>query len=180
MSAETVAQRYAQAIFDLGSESGQLPALVQDFRNLAEAYRASPELGRLMASPLVTEEARMATMNEIAARVGISPLARNALGVLTRRRRLFALSTIAMELDRLADEKAGITRVTVVSAERLPDSYRDRLIEQLAAMTGKKVVLDQKLDPNLLAGVVVRIGGQVIDGSARARLAELKSQLLSI
>lgn len=180
MSAETVAQRYAQAIFDLGSESDQLPALQQDFRNLAEAYRASPELDRLMASPLVSEEARFATMSEIATRVGISPLARNALGILTRRRRLFALSAIATELDRLADEKSGITRITVISAERLPDSYRQRLIEQLGTMTGKKVVLDQKLDPNLLAGVVVRIGDLVIDGSARTRLAELKSQLLSL
>jgi F-type H+-transporting ATPase subunit delta len=180
VSTEAVAQRYAQAIFDLGNESGELPVLVQDIRNMAEAYRASPELGQLMASPLVSEEARLATMTEIADRVGISPLARNALGVLTRRRRLFALSAIATELDRLADEKAGITRITVISAERLPDSYRERLLEQLGTMTGKKVVLDQKLDPNLLAGVVVRIGDRIIDGSARARLAELRSQLLSI
>ena len=56
----------------------------------------------------------------------------------------------------------------------------DTVFEQLGTMTGKKVVLDQKLDPDLLAGVVVRIGDQVIDGSARSRLAELKSQLLSL
>ena len=78
MSAESVAQRYARAIFELGNEGGQLSTLVQDFRNLAEAYRVSPELDRLMASPLVTEEARVATMGEIAALVGVSPLAQNA------------------------------------------------------------------------------------------------------
>lgn len=179
MSAETVAQRYARAIFDLGVENGNLPALVDDFRRLAEVCKHAPELDRVMSSPLVLEEARVATMNELADRVGVSPLAKNALGVITRRRRVFALPAIATDLDRLSDEKSGVARVTVVSAERLPDSYRDRLVEELSSMTGKKVVLEQKLDPELLAGVVVRIGDRVIDGSARTRLAELRQQLLA-
>jgi F-type H+-transporting ATPase subunit delta len=178
VSAERVAQRYARAIFDLGVDGDNLPALVDDFRRLAELYAQSPELDRLMGSPLVGEEARVATMDELADKVGISPLAKNALGVLTRRRRVFALPAIATELDRLADEKSGVARVIVISAERLPDSYRERLVEELASMTGKKVVLEQKLDPDLLAGVVVRIGDRVIDGSARTRLSELRSQLL--
>ena len=178
MSAETVAQRYARAIFDLGVEGGNLPALVDDFRRLAELYQQSPELDKVMGSPLVPEEVRVATMNELADKVGVSPVAKNALGVISRRRRVFALPAIAADLDRLSDEKSGIARVTVISAERLPDSYRERLVEELSSMTGKKVLLEQKLDPELLAGVVVRIGDRVIDGSARTRLSELRQQLL--
>jgi F-type H+-transporting ATPase subunit delta len=177
-SNETVAQRYARAIFELGVESGNLQTVVEDFRRLAEVYAQSPELGHLMTSPLVGEEARIATMNDLADRVGVSALGKNALGILARRRRISALPAVSADLDRLTDEKAGVARVTVISAERLPDSYRERLVEELAAMTGKKVVLDQKLDPELLAGVVVRIGDRVIDGSARTRLAELRTQLL--
>src|SRR5262249_1790302 len=142
-------------------------------------YAQSSDLARAMGSPLVPEEARVATMNDLADRVGISPLSKNALGVISRRRRVFALPAIAAELDRLSDEKSGVARVTVISAERLPDSYRDRLVQELSSMTGKKVVLEQRLDPELLAGVVVRIGDRVIDGSARTRLAELRQQLLA-
>jgi F-type H+-transporting ATPase subunit delta len=127
----------------------------------------------------VAEEARVATIQEIADRLGVSSLAKNAAGVLARRRRLSALPAIIAELGRLSDEKAGLARVTVISAERLSDSYRERLTQELAMMTGKKVVLEQKLDPDLLAGVVVRVGDQVIDGSARTRLTELRTQLLS-
>jgi F-type H+-transporting ATPase subunit delta len=180
VSTETVAQRYARAIFELAGEADNVSGLVDEFRRLAEAYRRSPDLDKLMASPLVPEEARVATMNEIADRVGVSALTKNAIGVLTQRRRLFALPAIVADLERLADERAGLTRVTVISAERLPDAYRDRLAEQLASMTGKRVMLEQKLDPELLAGVIVRIGDQVIDGSARTRLAELRAQLLSV
>ncbi len=92
---------------------------------------------------------------------------------------MFALPAIAAELDRLSDEKAGIARATVISAERLSEAYEQRLTQELSSMTGKKVVLDVKQDPELLAGIIVRIGDQVIDGSAKARLAEVASQLLS-
>jgi F-type H+-transporting ATPase subunit delta len=178
VSTETLAERYARAIFDLGVESGNPSALVEEFRRLAEVYGQSKELEQVMGSPVVPEQARLATMIELADRVGVSPLTKSALGVMTHRRRMFALPAIAAELNRLSDETSGIVRITVVSAERLPDSYRERLIEELASMTGKKVVLDQKLDPELLAGVVVRIGDRVIDGSARTRLSELRLQLL--
>jgi F-type H+-transporting ATPase subunit delta len=179
MSAETVAQRYARAIFDLGVETSTLSAFVADVHTLAGAYEESTELRRLMSNPLVPENDRVATIQEIADRLGLSPLAKNAAGLLARRRRMFALPAIAAELDRLADEKAGIARATVISAERLSEAYEQRLTQELSAMTGKKIVLDLKQDPELLAGLVVRIGDQVIDGSAKARLAELASQLLS-
>jgi F-type H+-transporting ATPase subunit delta len=179
MSAETIGQRYARAIFDLGIETSTLPALVEDIHNLAQVYEESIELQKVMSNPLVAEEQRLATIGEIGDRLGLSPLGRNVAGLLAHRKRLFALRAIASELDRLSDEKAGIARATVISAERLTEAYEQRLIQELSAMTGKKIVLDRKQDPDLLAGLVVRIGDQLIDGSAKARLTELASQLLS-
>ena len=179
MSAETIAHRYARAIFDLGVETSTLTTLVQDVQKLAETYETSEELRRIMMNPLVAESAREATINEIADRLGLSPLGRNTAGLLAQRKRLFALKSIAEELDRLSDEKAGVARATVISAERLSEAYEQRLVQELSAMTGKKIVLEQKQDPELLAGLIVRIGDRLIDGSAKARLAELSSQLLS-
>jgi len=179
VSAETVAHRYARAIFELGVETSTLQEFVADTHKLAEVYVESIELQRLMNNPLVPESDRLATVQEIADRLGISPLAKNAAGLLARRRRMFALPAIAAELDRLSDEKAGIARATVLPAERLSEAYEQRLTQELSSMTGKKVVLDVKQDPELLAGIIVRIGDQVIDGSAKARLAEVASQLLS-
>ena len=178
-SAETVADRYARAIFELGIETSTLSTLVDDMHKLAQVYAESAELQKTMGNPLIPEEERLATVAEIADRLGLSPLAKNAAGLLARRKRMFALSAIATELDRLSDEKAGIPRATVISAERLSEAYQQRLTQELSALTGKKVVLESKQDPELLAGLVVRIGDQVIDGSAKARIAELASQLLS-
>jgi F-type H+-transporting ATPase subunit delta len=179
VSVETIAERYGRAIFDLGIETSTLPTLVEDVHKLAEVYLGSTELQKIMNNPLIPEMERLGAMNEIADRLRLSPLGKNAAGLLVRRKRAFALPAIAAELDRLSDEKAGIARALVISAERLPDAYEQRLAQELAAMTGKKVVLERKQDPDLLAGLVVRIGDQVIDGSAKAKLAELASQLLS-
>ena len=179
MSTETVAERYARAIFDLGVETSSLSTLVADVKKLADAYESSVELQRTMMNPLISESDRAATMNEIADRLGLSALGRNTAGLLAQRKRLFAVKAIAEVLDRLADEKAGVARATVISAERLSDAYEQRLVQELSAMTGKKIVLEKKQDPDLLAGVIVRIGDQLIDGSAKAKLAELASQLLN-
>ena len=179
MSAETVARRYAQAIFDLGVETSTLSTLVEDIHKLAEVYEAAPELRKLLNNPLIPDGERLSTLHEIADRLGLSPLTKNAAGLLARRKRFFALPAIAVELDRLSDEKAGIARATVTSAEPLSEAYEQRLVQELSALTGKKIVLQRKQDPELLAGLVVRIGDQVIDGSAKATLAELASQLLS-
>ena len=179
MSAETVAVRYARAIFDLGNETGSLPTLVADTHKLADVYAESPELQKTMSNPLIPEPERLGTVADICERLGLSPLSKNAAGLLARRKRMFALPAIATELDRLSDEKAGIARATVISAERLSETYQQRLTQELSSMTGKKIVLETRQDPELLAGLIVRIGDQVIDGSARARIAELASQLLS-
>jgi F-type H+-transporting ATPase subunit delta len=179
VSPETVAERYARAIFDLGVETSTVSTLVDEIHKLAEAYQESTELRKVMGNPLIPEDERLATIAEIVDRLGLSPTTKNAAGLLAQRKRMFALPAIAAELDRLSDEKAGIARATVISAERLSEAYEQRLTQELSAMTGKKIVLDRKQDPELLAGVIVRIGDQVIDGSAKARLAELASQLLT-
>jgi F-type H+-transporting ATPase subunit delta len=179
VSGETVARRYAQAIFDLGVETSTLPTLVDDIHKLAEVYETSPDLRKILNNPLIPDDERLATLNEIADRLGLSPLTKNAAGLLARRKRFFALPAIATDLDRLSDEQSGIARATVTSAERLSEAYEQRLVQELSALTGKRIVLERKQDPDLLAGLVVRIGDQIIDGSAKATLAELASQLLS-
>jgi F-type H+-transporting ATPase subunit delta len=178
MSGESVAERYAQAIFELGLETGGVTALIEDFHRLADVYEESEELRKIVNNPLVPDADRRATIDEICDRVGVTDLAKNAMGLLTRRRRLSALSAIAKELDRLSDQRAGIVRASVVSAEPLSEAFAEKLTDELKAMTGRRIVLDQRHDPELLAGLIVRIGDQVIDGSARTRLAELSAHLM--
>ena len=179
MSFDTIAHRYSQAIFELGVETSALESLTDEIRRFAEAFSGSAEMRVLAQSPLIPEAERLAAIDEVAGRLGLSRMARNVLGVLAERRRLSALPAIVRNLTKLADERAGIVRATVVSAEPLSDAQCQRLQRELEQLTGKRVLLDRRQDPELLAGIVVRVGDRVIDSSARARLNSLRSQLSS-
>jgi F-type H+-transporting ATPase subunit delta len=89
------------------------------------------------------------------------------------------LPALSRALRKLSDEHANLVRAQVTSAKALPDDYVRRLQGELEKMTGHKVLLERKVDPTLIAGVVTRVGDLVIDGSLRARLVDLKAQLLS-
>ena len=82
-------------------------------------------------------------------------------------------------LTRLADEKAGVLRATVTSARPLSEDYYRSLAAELEKRTSRKILLERREDPTLLAGIVTRIGDHTIDGSVRGRLAALERQLLA-
>jgi F-type H+-transporting ATPase subunit delta len=178
MIGANVARRYAKALFELGVDAGTLASLVAEVRSIADAYEGSSELRSALDNPLVAHAAKRAVLAEIADRAQASTIVKNAVLLLGDRRRMHALPAIAQLLHEMADLREGVLRAEVTTATRLPDAYYARLQQQLEKMTGKRVVIDRKEDPSLVAGVVTRIGDTVIDGSLRTRLHEMTHALL--
>lgn len=173
-----VARRYARALIELGEEQKNLDAIVKDFANLAETIEASPELRAVLDNPQVSRTARKAVLTEVGQKLGVSPVVRNTIGLLTDNGRLRAVASIATELREEADRRAGVVRARVTSAAPLSDVYVSKLTAALEARFKKKVVVVREVDASLLSGVVTRVGDTIIDGSLRARLNELKSALV--
>jgi F-type H+-transporting ATPase subunit delta len=98
--------------------------------------------------------------------------------LLASRKKLRVVSEIARRLDRFTDEQAGVVRATVTSAGPMPDSFYQKLVLELEAATARKIVLERREDPTLIAGFVTRIGDNTIDGSVRGRLTEIERQLV--
>lgn len=178
MISSEVSRRYARAFFELGSENGSLDTIVSDFTKLAEVYSENAELRAALTDPMVALDAKRGILSAIAQRLGATPVSTRGLLLLGDRRRLAALPQIATTLRELADKKRGVSRAEILSAKPLSESHQTALKAQLDRLTGKQIVLDITIDPSLIAGVVVRIGDTVLDGSIRARLAEAKQNLL--
>lgn len=172
------AQRYARAIFELGAETGQLETMTRQIGEFAETYRGSADLAAVLDNPLVPDEQREAILRDLGQRLGLGELVLNALRLLASRHRLAALPEIARRLGSLSDEKAGIVRATVTSASALPDEYYRLLTQELENALARKVVIDKRHDPSLIAGVITQIGDNTIDGSVRGRLVELERRML--
>jgi F-type H+-transporting ATPase subunit delta len=178
-SAATVADRYARAIFELGVEDGSLQPLTEQLQGFAATYAAELELRSVLENPVVPADKRDAVLRQVATSLSLGSIALNAVRYLASRRRLSILPEVAKRLATLSDEKAGVARAEVTSAAPLPESFYTRLAEELGTLVGRKVVLERRQDPSLIAGVVTRIGDNTIDGSLKGRLEELERRLLA-
>lgn len=178
MIGSVVARRYAKALIELGIETGSLEGLVREIGAVADVVEGSAELRDVRDNPQVPIAARKAILDEIAQRVGAGQLTRNTVQLLADRGRLRVLPAIATALREEADRRAGVVRARVTSAAPLSDVYVQKLAQALEARFQKKVVVERDVDPKLLAGVVTRVGDTIIDGSLRARLNELRGDLL--
>jgi F-type H+-transporting ATPase subunit delta len=130
--------------------------------------------------PISSEKERQQLVDELASRLGLSTLSKNAVQLLAQRRRLAVLPEIAAKLSRLTDEHNKVVRVLVTSAEPLSEAYSQELVRLLEQSTGKRIVMEKKLDPSLIAGVVTTIGDNSIDGSLSGRLRQMEQQLFDL
>jgi F-type H+-transporting ATPase subunit delta len=179
VSTGAAAERYARAIFELGSESGQLDRLTQEIAEFASSFQEQAGLRRILENPVLEETVRERVLRQVARHSQYSPLATNSLLVLLRRRRLGELPAIARRLRSLADEKNGVSRAKIVSAGSLPESYFNQLKQRLESALGKRVIVEHEEDPSLIGGVLVRVGDNTFDGSIKGRLEELERRLLA-
>ncbi len=179
MSTGAAAERYARAIFELGSESGQLDRLSQEIAEFAASFQELPMLRRALENPVLEEQLRERVLRQLARHSQFSPLATNALLVLLKRRRLGELPAIARRLRSLADEKNGVVRAKITSAGSLSETYFSQLKQRLERVLGKRILVEHEEDPELIGGIVVRVGDNTFDGSIKGRLEELERRLLA-
>jgi F-type H+-transporting ATPase subunit delta len=178
MSHAAIAERYARAVFELADEAGQVAPTTEAIEAFAATYASSTALQGVMTHG-ADDASRDAILKDIGERLAMPPLALNAVRLLAARRRLPALAEIARMLTRFADEKTGVIRATVTSARPLPEDYYQSLAREIEQRTRRKVLIERREDPTLLAGVVTRIGDHTMDGSVSGRLAALEHQLLA-
>lgn len=178
MSTEAIARRYARAVFELGKEQKNLPVISRDLADFSTSFETSDDLRTVLGNPLVSEAQREAVLMEIGQKMSMSPTSMSTLRLLAQRRRLSALPEMVRQLEKLVDEDAGVLRAEVTSATPLTESFLAKLRAEIESATGKKVVVSHKQDPSLIAGIVTRIGDQVIDGSVKARLESFRDSLL--
>lgn len=169
------AKRHAQAIFEIALERDELDRWRSDLKIIADTLR-EPQLVALLQSPKVSFKKKASLLKQFLA--GTSPLAMNLVYLLVVRNRLKMVDDIVAEYERRVDAHYGVEHAEVFTAIPLDSEDRERLKEHLMSISGKKVVLTSRVEPNLLGGLVARIGDKLIDGSVRTKLEALRQSLL--
>jgi F-type H+-transporting ATPase subunit delta len=179
----SIARRYARALFEVGLKDGSYLKLGQQLVELADVYQSSPELRQALENPVFKPAEKRAILERVLERVmgggeASRPLPRLALMLLDRRR-IGLLPLIARAYQTLADERAGQVRGKVTSAAALSAADLDRVRRALEQRTRRKVILETAVDPDLIGGLVARVGDLVLDGSVRTQLDEMRRLLIN-
>jgi F-type H+-transporting ATPase subunit delta len=172
-----LAKRYARAVLALAREDGTSEATGEEIARAAATFD-EPRLRRVVLSPVIDAGARQRTARGVAEALGVSPAVRNLIGLLAERDRLAILPDLVRWYDTLLDDELDRARVTIRSAAALSVVERNELVELARRLTGRpKVLAAPELDPELLGGVVLDIGGTVYDGSLKTQLARLTKEM---
>ncbi len=173
----SLARRYAKALFEIGNATRELEKIGADVKALAAALKESAELTSVLSSPAIRRSERRKVVDAVVARIGILPITKNFVELLLDHERFVALPAIARELDAMIEAKAGRVRAEVTSAKPLDPSQLSQITAALEKLSGKKVTVSKREDPELLGGVVAKVGDTVYDYSLRNQLAQLRDQL---
>ena len=174
------ASRYARAFAD-AVEGAKLDAAAvgRELDDFAFALNESPELRQLLDNPVFPATQKVALLDKLNERIGLSQLVRNFLAVLISHDRIGAFDEVVAEYRREMDRRRGIFEVDIVSARQLGDDERKELEAQVGELAGGEVKAQYRVDKALLGGVIVTIGSTVYDGSVKGRLDQLKEELIA-
>lgn len=175
-----VAERYARSAFALARETNTIEATERSLSDFETLLRDSPDLMRLVKSPVFSAEDQERAVAAVLAKAGIGGLAANFLRVVAKNRRLFAAPDMIRAFRRAAAEARGETAAEVTSAHALSPDQESELKATLRAIAGKDVTVAVTVDPALLGGMIVRLGSRQIDTSLKTKLDSMKLKLKEV
>lgn len=174
-----IAERYAKGLINSIPDDDQLEAAIEALRRLRDIYESSHDFRSVLANPAIDKEKRTKVLADVLDVEEFPKVVRRLADVLLRRGRISILPDVAEVFSMLADKRLNRVQATVTTAVELKNEQEARLSRALERYSGKKVRLRRQVDPDVLGGVVARIGSTVVDGSVRTRLERLRNALLS-
>jgi ATP synthase F1 delta subunit len=172
---EEIARVYARSLFEVAREKGNLDAVAEQLGQIDDAFTESRDLRVFFFSPYFgTKEKREALGKVI---TDAEPIVVNLLDVLVENHRLPVLSRLRRSFDALWREERKLLPVQITSAVSLDAAAAQRIGDEIGRRTGRTIELTTAVDPDLVGGLTLRVGNQILDASIRNRLESLRRQV---
>src|SRR3954467_12647410 len=172
---EEIAQVYARSLFEVAKERDELDEVRAQLGQFADALQENRELATFFFSPYFSTEEKKDGLHRVVE--GALETVSNFLELLVENHRMPVIFRIRREFDRMWEEENRLLPVEITSAVTLDESVAARIGEEIGRQTGRRVQLTSTVDPDVLGGIVVRVGNSILDASIRTRLERLRKQV---
>jgi F-type H+-transporting ATPase subunit delta len=169
---EELAQVYARSLFEVAREQDSLDELREQLAQFADAVNENHELAVFFFSPYFSTKEKQEALGRILD--GASPILMNFLKLLIENHRMPVIFRIRQDYERLWEEENRMLPVEITSAIELDNATTDSVGKSIGERTGRKVTLAARVDPDILGGIIIRVGNSILDASIRNRLEQLR------
>ena len=174
-----VLEPYAQALMSLGQSDNLTERFGEDVAGILSSWNESPDLQAFLSSPLTKSDAKKAVLDQVFG-AQIHPFTKSFLRLLVDKRRILFLDGICKQYQSLLRKLNQAVLAEVISTVELNDDQKNTIREQVKSMTSaRQVDLETRLDSELIGGVIIKVGSQVIDASLRGQLRRISLRLSS-
>lgn len=179
MANETIARRYASALADVVLSSGDTETVKNELSMFSQLFLGNADLQNVFGNPAIQTANKEKVLNGLLEKAKPSKTTSNFLRVLLQNGRLTDVGEVNERFDAVLQERRNIVSAEIVSARELPADEKREFELSLEKLTGKEININFAVDPELIGGVVTRIGSTVYDGSVRTKLENLREQLVN-
>jgi F-type H+-transporting ATPase subunit delta len=172
---EEIAQVYARSLFEVAKERGELDEVRDELGQFVDAMRENRELEVFFFSPYFSTEEKKDGLRRVVS--GATDTTRNFLELLVENHRMPVIFRVRRVFDRLWEEEHKLLPVEITSAIALDEAVTARIGDEIGRQTGRKVELKRTVDPDVIGGIVLRVGNSILDASIRTRLENLRKQV---
>ena len=178
MSVETVARRYANALADVVTKTGETDSARTELKTWEQMISANTDLQTAFGNPAISQVNKEKVLENLIEKTQPTKTTANFLRILLRNNRLTEIGEINQKFASVLEERSGAVSAQITSARSLSEAEKAEMQMNLSKLTGKTVSLNFETDETLIGGVITRIGSTVYDGSVKTQLAELKHQMI--
>jgi len=178
--ASGLAVRYATALYALAEDNKVIDQVADDLNALQSMLADSEDLRRFIASPVVNRDDHLQGILALADKAEVCDQTRKFLGLVAQKRRLFALPGMIKAFQRQLAKRRGETAAEVIAARPLSERQMADVAARLRQVVGNDVTVNASVDPDLLGGMVIRVGSRMVDASLRSKLQRLSLSMKGV
>lgn len=173
---------YGEAFFELCEEQNEsgLKDTLGELESLNKVFADAPEFIKLMGTPTISAEEKLSLCKDIIKTGGVSELVGNLLCVLAEKSRINCFAGIVKTFKELYNEKFKLAEITVTTSAPLSDKMKEQIAEKMSKIIGKTVTINERINTEIIGGIIIDYGSRRYDGSVKARLNGLARDLGSV